>query len=303
MRDDRTPNLALPLPSPHNTLEEDVTRLRSAISSIDAALFEAAGRSIPLASASESGLMSPSDVAALASLLTAVESLLGRAVRYPVHLDGIEIGQESLQAAYEDASGATGDPVDGTTLIDLDSDTTYTWYESSATWVTRGADTVSLASNATLGVVKGDNANTPGKVCVESDGSMSVLGWDALVAEAGGVKPSDSHTWTAAQRGAIVELTSDAVIIPNFEAANNFALTLAHNALLANPAGVVAGQSGVIVVTQDATGGRSLAFGSSYVFADGSAPELSTAAGSVDYLSYYVETAARIAILSRRNLR
>jgi hypothetical protein len=169
--------------------------------------------------------------------------------------------------------------------------------------VTRGSDTVSVAANGVLGVVKGDVEETPGKVYVESDGSMSVIGWDALVAGAGGVKVSDSHTWTAAQRGAIVELPSAAVITPNFALANNFALTLAHNALLANPTNVAPGQSGVIVVTQDEVGNRSLAFGAKFVFGEGAAPELSVGAGSVDYLSYYVETETRIAILFRRNLR
>jgi hypothetical protein len=301
MRDDKTPKLALPLPSPHNTLEEDVTRLRNALMVIDAALAEA-GKTIPLASASENGLMSSADVAVLADLLTAVEFLSGRASRYPVHLEGIEINQD-LQAAYETASGKAGAPVDGTTLVDLDSNIAYTWYASVDEWVNRGSDTVSVAANGVLGVVKGDAEETPGKVYVESDGSMSIIGWDALVAGAGSVRESDNHTWTAAQRGAIVQLPSATVITPNFALANNFALTLAHNGLLANPTNMVPGQSGVIAITQDATGGRTLVFGSCYKFPSGMAPALSASAGHVDYISYYVETAERIAVLFRGEIR
>jgi hypothetical protein len=39
---------------------------------------------------------------------------------------------------------------------------------------------VQQATNTTLGVVKGDPSDTPGKVFVENDGSQSVIGWDAL---------------------------------------------------------------------------------------------------------------------------
>ena len=112
-----------------------------------------------------------------------------------------------------------------------------------------------------------------------------------------------ANTWTGAQRGAVAVLASDTVIAPNFAAANNFQLTLDANALLANPTALVPGQSGVIVVTQDEIGGRTLVFGSKYVFPRGVAPMLSGRPGSVDYLIYYVETADRIAILTKGELR
>ena len=133
----------------------------------------------PTASAQQIGLMPAADVVALNGLAVAVELLSGRAVRYPVHLDGIEVAQENLQSAYEAASGNEGPPPDGTTLIDLDEDISYTWYESSASWVKRGSDSVNMATNGVLGTVKGD-AETPGKIYVENDGSMSVIGWDVL---------------------------------------------------------------------------------------------------------------------------
>ena len=58
----------------------------------------------------------------------------------------------------------------------------------------------------------------------------------------------------------------------------------------------MAGQSGIIAVTQDAAGGRPLAYSSYYKFAGGAAPTLTTTANAVDYLSYYVESATRIFI-------
>lgn len=44
MVDERTPNLALPLPHPDHLLEEDVQRLREALSGIDAALAQQAAQ-------------------------------------------------------------------------------------------------------------------------------------------------------------------------------------------------------------------------------------------------------------------
>ena len=275
---------------------------------IDAASGETTtvGRVFPVASALKPGLMSPADVAALTGLITAVESLSGRGGRYPVNLSGIEeINQEVLQTAYEDASGEPGAPADGATLIDLDSNTTYIWYASTSTWEERGSDTVSVASNTLLGVVKGDPEETPGKVYVETDGSMSVLGWDAL---SGKVNYSEEaltspHTWTTAQRGAITTLASAATITPDFVLSNNFELTLAQNATLANPINVVAGQSGVIVVTQDTTGSRTLAYGSYYKFAGGTAPTLTTAANAIDMLAYYVKSPTHITVTSVGNVK
>lgn len=82
-------------------------------------------------------------------------------------------------------------------------------------------------------------------------------------------------------------LTSATTITPNFNAGANFSLTLAHDATLANPSNAQAGDNGVITITQDAAGNRTLAYGSEWKFSGGD-PSLSTAAGSVDALVYYV---------------
>ena len=102
------------------------------------------------------------------------------------------------------------------------------------------------------------------------------------------------NSFTAAQRGSITALTDGATITPDFAAANNFSVTLGGNRTLANPSNLTAGQSGVIVITQDGTGGRTLAFGSNWKFAAGTAPTLTTTAAAVDVLAYYVESSSRI---------
>jgi len=105
---------------------------------------------------------------------------------------------------------------------------------------------------------------------------------------------STAQSFTAGQRGSVSALTDGATITPNFNTANNFSLTIGGNRTLANPTNITAGQSGVIVITQDGTGGRTLAFGSYWDFSGGTAPTLTTAANAVDVLVYYVNSTTSI---------
>ena len=102
------------------------------------------------------------------------------------------------------------------------------------------------------------------------------------------------QTFTAAQRGTITALTDGATITPDFAATNNYSVTLGGNRTLANPTNITAGQSGSIFVSQDGTGSRTLAYGTNWDFAGGTAPTLSTAASSVDRIDYVVRTATSI---------
>lgn len=103
-----------------------------------------------------------------------------------------------------------------------------------------------------------------------------------------------AQSFSAAQRGTVSALTDGATITPDFSAANNFSVTLGGNRTLANPSNLTAGQSGTIVVTQDGTGSRTLAYGSNWKFPGGTAPTLTTTASAVDVIAYYVESATRI---------
>ena len=103
-----------------------------------------------------------------------------------------------------------------------------------------------------------------------------------------------ANTFTAAQRGEITSLTDEATITPNFNDSNFFSVTLEGNRTLANPTNLVAGQSGSIFITQDASGSRALAFGSYWDFAGGVAPSVSTGANVVDRLDYVVRNSTSI---------
>ena len=125
----------------------------------------------------------------------------------------------------------------------------------------------------------------------QSTDAMTVIGAITL-ANIG--KLDTAQSFTAAQRGAISALTDGSTVTADFALANNFSLTIGGNRTLANPTNLVAGQSGVIVITQDGTGSRTLAYGSYWKFPTGTAPTLTTTASAVDVLCYYVESSTRI---------
>lgn len=109
-----------------------------------------------------------------------------------------------------------------------------------------------------------------------------------------GTSTSKATTPDALQDAAIpTALTSGTTITPDFNAGHNFTLTLAHNATLANPSNAQVGDSGVIEITQDATGSRTMVYGSNWKFPSG-APVLSTAANSIDCIAYFVVASGRI---------
>lgn len=103
-----------------------------------------------------------------------------------------------------------------------------------------------------------------------------------------------AQSFTGGQRGTVVALTDGATITADLATANNFSVTLGGNRTLANPSNQTAGQTGVIVITQDGTGSRTLAYGSNWKFPNGAAPVLTTTANAVDVLAYYVESASRV---------
>ena len=80
----------------------------------------------------------------------------------------------------------------------------------------------------------------------------------------------------------------------DFSAHQNFVLTLTGSITLANPSTEAVGQCGVFVFIQDGTGSRTLSLGTDYETAGGAGITLSTAAGSVDVVPYFVKASGSI---------
>lgn len=121
-----------------------------------------------------------------------------------------------------------------------------------------------------------------------------VIGTDVQAYSANTAFTNVAQNFTAGQRGAITALTDGTTITPDFSSSNNYSVTLGGNRTMANPTNIVAGQSGSMFITQDATGSRTLAWGSYWDFIGGTAPTLTTTANAVDRVDYIVRSATSI---------
>ena len=106
--------------------------------------------------------------------------------------------------------------------------------------------------------------------------------------------PNTNSSYTLTLPGGVDTLTDAATITPDFSANTTFTVTLGGNRTMANPTSPVPGQTGSIFIVQDATGSRTLSWGSYWDFAGGTAPTLTTAANAVDRVDYIVRSATSI---------
>ncbi len=94
----------------------------------------------------------------------------------------------------------------------------------------------------------------------------------------------------------IVTLTDATTITPDFTLGNNFQVTIAASRTIANPTGVTTGQSGVIFIQEDGTGGYTVAWGTSWDFASSTAPTLITTASALNALPYFARSTTSIVV-------
>lgn len=127
--------------------------------------------------------------------------------------------------------------------------------------------------------------------------SANVLG----LATGGGATANAITVYTAAQRFDANNITNaggdgfgGSTVTLNFANNNYFDIDLANNIVLANPTNISNTQGGSIFLTQDATGSRTVTFGSYWRFPSGAAPSLSTAANAQDRLDYVVKSSNTI---------
>jgi hypothetical protein len=100
-----------------------------------------------------------------------------------------------------------------------------------------------------------------------------------------------ANTFTGAQIGTVTAITSTSnSIAVDLATNNNFSHTTTENTTLASPSNPVAGQSGVITITQGATP-RTLAYNTFWKFSGGTVPILTATAGAVDVFIYSVDSA------------
>jgi hypothetical protein len=169
--------------------------------------------------------------------------------------------------------------------------------DSSKLNVTTAASTYLTQSNASSTYLTQSNAASTyqTQAGMSSYVATSAIGTTVQSYDADTAKTDVVQSFTAAQRGTYVTLTDAATVAIDLSLGNHYQVTLGGNRTIGAPTNVVAGQSGVIRLVQDATGSRTASWNSAFKFPGGTAPTLTTAANSVDLVAYHVESTTRIA--------
>ena len=164
------------------------------------------------------------------------------------------------------------------------------------------ATKIQLRRDSTANWTTADPTLASGEIGFETDSGKIKLGdgtsvWTALAYLAGDLPANAAlldavQSWTRQQNFTATNLTSGAAIAWDLDLNQVATVVLDQNAALANPANARNGGTYIVIVKQDATGSRTLTFGTSYKFPGGTAPVLSTAANAVDVLTFIADTVA-----------
>lgn len=135
---------------------------------------------LPVASSSQAGVMNTSTYNAIQSNANNINAILAGSVA----VSGLPSSpsQSQLTTAWQTATGLST-LINGAKILDSTNEKIWTYYTNTTVWYESpagGTVTISTATNSSLGIVQGD-ATTEGKVFVESNGTMSLNGWDQVV--------------------------------------------------------------------------------------------------------------------------
>jgi len=104
--------------------------------------------------------------------------------------------------------------------------------------------------------------------------------------KAGAINLSRNITFEGQSNTPVFTLADAATITPNFDNGSIQTVTLTGNRTIANPTNLKNGATYILIIKQDATGSRTVAWGTNYKFSDGIAPTLTTTANAVDIVTF-----------------
>lgn len=135
---------------------------------------------LPVSSRLQAGVMNSATYATLDELGNRVTALESNTVTYLVTLPNDNPTQAEINSAYQTAyPTAPFPPNDGTTVIDQGKKLFYRYVKNGNLWIKTTGFTISQWTNNTLGTVKG--STTPGQIQAETDGTGSLVGYDAII--------------------------------------------------------------------------------------------------------------------------
>lgn len=248
------------------------------------------GSTIPTSKLSIVGIVSASQVFASGVNLANVAS--GNITPTSVTISG-----EGATAVTINSSGINAGVVTATTFVGA--------LTGNATGLSGSPNITATSLNAS-GVVtatsfSGSGANLTGISSVSfATTSFGLSGTPSILVSSIGVNSTTTNSTKlyvqGNSAGNIVTLTDGATITPDFSLGNNFQVTLAGTRTIANPTGVTTGQSGVIFIQEDGTGGYTVGWGTSWDFASATAPTLITTASALNALPYFARSTTSIVV-------
>lgn len=149
---------------------------------------------------------------------------------------------------------------------------------------TVGTITIGVWAGTDIGVAAGGTGASSASAARTNLGL--VIGNDVQAFNANNAVTNIAQEYTAQQNFNATTLTDAANIAWNLNTNQVASVTLAGNRTLDNPTNMKDGSTYLLRVIQDATGSRTLAYGTAYKWPGGTAPTLTTAANAVDYLTF-----------------
>mgnify|MGYP003642361672 CR=1 FL=1 len=126
------------------------------------------------------------------------------------------------------------------------------------------------------------------------DAWIEMFGFDQVGDTASITGNIDINITGIAVAGTLTDTSNTGNITLDFSAYQNFVLTLTGNITLDNPTTETLGQTGFLVLIQDATGSRTVSLGSQYLTAGAAGLTLSTAANAIDIVPYVVQATDKV---------
>jgi hypothetical protein len=90
----------------------------------------------------------------------------------------------------------------------------------------------------------------------------------------------------------VVNNAATGTVTPDASASNNFDYVLTGNLVIANPTNLTAGMVLNFRLKEDATGGRTIGFGTAFKWPGGTAPTWVTTANAINFFSAYYDSAS-----------
>jgi hypothetical protein len=154
----------------------------------------------PVVSTTQSGIMNSATYIGYIDLGNRVSALENRQSIYSVQFNSNTPSQTDILTVYTTTyPDAPNPPLNGTIVTDYARTLQYTYDATITTWIDTSQQAIPIATNSTLGIVKGSSMN--GQIEVEIDGTMSVVGYDTVISAITNLESNTIQTLSIADAG------------------------------------------------------------------------------------------------------